>query len=183
MKNDQTIKAPGFAPLLEALAFAAEKHRNQRRKDAECSPYINHPIALAQLLATTGGVQDIDVLRAAVLHDTLEDTETTREELAARFGEAVAAIVEELSDDKSLPKQTRKQLQIDHAPHASAQAALVKIADKICNLRDIAQSPPADWSEERRRDYYTWAKAVVDRLPVDNPALMSAFAAAFQNRP
>jgi guanosine-3',5'-bis(diphosphate) 3'-pyrophosphohydrolase len=110
------------AELLEAVMFAAERHRNQRRKDAEASPYINHPIALAHLLATVGAVEDLDVLRAAILHDTVEDTETSEAELRQRFGDAVTDIVMEVTDDKALPKQRRKELQIEHAPHkATAQ--------------------------------------------------------------
>ncbi len=169
--------------LLEAVAFAAEKHRNQRRKDKEASPYINHPIALATLLAVTGGVDDIAVLQAAILHDTVEDTDTSFEELAQRFGTKVADIVAEVTDDKSLVKAQRKQLQIDHAPHASAEAALVKIADKICNLRDVATSPPSHWPIERQREYFDWAKKVVDGLPPVGAELRAAFDAAFAARP
>jgi GTP diphosphokinase / guanosine-3',5'-bis(diphosphate) 3'-diphosphatase len=169
--------------LLDAIAFAAEKHRHQRRKDLEASPYINHPIALAHLLATTGGVEDIVVLQAAVLHDTVEDTDTSGDELATRFGPKVAAVVAELTDDKSLPKARRKELQVEHAPHKSLQAALVKLADKTCNLRDIASAPPTDWSLERRRAYFDWAKRVVDALPTVNSALRAAFHAAYAARP
>lgn len=170
------------AKLLDAVMFAAERHRNQRRKDVEASPYINHPIALAHLLATVGQVDDLDVLRAAVLHDTIEDTETSEAELCERFGDAVAEIVMEVTDDKSLPKQRRKELQIEHAPHKSRGAALVKLADKTCNLRDIAASPPADWPITRRQEYFDWAKRVVDGLPLVNEAMLAAFQAAYQNR-
>lgn len=163
------------ATLLTALAFAAERHRDQRRKDAEASPYINHPIAVATVLATTGGVRDEAVLVAAVLHDTIEDTTTTREELVERFGDAVAALVVEMTDDKSLPKEERKRLQIEHAPHASPGAALLKVADKICNLEDIAARPPAHWSAERRLAYADWAEAVVQGLGPVHPALEARF--------
>jgi guanosine-3',5'-bis(diphosphate) 3'-pyrophosphohydrolase len=171
------------AELLKAIAFAAEKHRNQRRKDAEASPYINHPIALAHLLATTGGVTDPIVLQAAILHDTIEDTETTHVELAATFGTKVADIVMEVSDDKALPKQRRKELQVEHAHKKSREAALVKLADKICNLRDIASRPPADWPLERRREYFDFAKRVVDGLPPTPGPLRAAFDEAFAARP
>lgn len=170
------------AKLLDAVMFAAERHRNQRRKDVEASPYINHPIALAHLLATVGQVDDLDVLRAAVLHDTIEDTETSEAELRERFGDAVADIVMEVTDDKSLPKQRRKELQIEHAPHKSRGAALVKLADKTCNLRDIAASPPADWPITRRQEYFDWAKRVVDGLPLVNEAMLAAFHSAYQKR-
>ena len=105
-----------LAEFIKAVAFAAEKHRHQRRKDAEASPYINHPIALANVLCHEGGVDYITVLCAAVLHDTIEDTETTASELEAVFGRLVASVVLEVTDDKSLNKAARKQLQIDHAP-------------------------------------------------------------------
>lgn len=161
--------------VLQAALFAAEKHKNQRRKDAEASPYINHPIALANVLATEGGVTDGEVLCAALLHDTIEDTETTADELRQAFGEKVATIVLEVTDDKSLPKEKRKQLQIEHARHASSKAKLVKLADKICNLRDILASPPADWSGERKRAYFEWSGQVVDGLRGTHPVLEDVF--------
>lgn len=160
--------------LLEALELAAHKHRDQRRKDQQKSPYINHPIAVARTL-WAAGVRDERVLVAAVLHDTIEDTETTRAELAARFGEEIAAIVAEVTDDKSLPKAERKQLQVEHAPHLSTEAKLVKLADKTCNLRDMVDSPPHDWSEQRRREYFAWAERVVEGLRGVNAALERAF--------
>lgn len=147
--------------LLRALAFASERHSRQRRKDADASPYINHPIAVARLLAEDGGIVDETLLLAAVLHDTIEDTETTADELHELFGEAVTAVVLEVTDDKSLPKQERKRLQIEHAAAASPAARQLKIADKVCNLRDITASPPAGWLVERKRDYVDWAVAVV----------------------
>jgi len=172
-----------LARLVEAIAFAAERHRNQRRKDHEASPYINHPIALANVLANEGDVSDVEVLQAAVLHDTIEDTETTFDDLVARFGSRVADIVAEVTDDKTLPKDVRKQLQIAHASHKTREAALVKLADKICNLRDIASAPPSDWAVERRREYFEWAMQVVDGLPKVNENLLKAFKVAYAMRP
>ena len=169
--------------LLDALAFAADKHRNQRRKDAEASPYINHPIALANVLANEGGVDDDTVLSAAILHDTIEDTETSADELRCRFGEAITAIVLEVTDDKDLPKAERKRLQVEHAPHISHGAKLVKLADKICNLRDMAASPPAKWTLERKQAYFDWAKAVVDGLRGAHPVLEQAFDESLRRRP
>lgn len=169
--------------LLDALMFAAERHCHQRRKDAKASPYINHPIALAHLLATTGQIDDIDVLRAAILHDTIEDTATTAEQLQERFGHAVADIVLEVTDDKTLPKQRRKELQIEHAPLKSRAAALVKLADKTCNLRDIAATPPEDWSMTRQQEYFDWAKTVIDGLPPVNEAMLAAFLLSYRARP
>ncbi|WP_027817672.1 HD domain-containing protein [Paraburkholderia bannensis] len=161
--------------LIQAAAFAAEKHRNQRRKDAHASPYINHPIALANVLANEGDVDDEAVLIAALLHDTIEDTQTTAAEIETQFGREVAQIVQEVTDDKRLLKAERKRLQIEHAAHISPQAKLVKLADKIANLRDIANSPPADWSLERKREYFTWSKAVVDQLRGVHPQLEAIF--------
>ena len=169
--------------LITALAFAADKHKNQRRKDAEASPYINHPIALANLLLNEAGVEDQRVLIAAVLHDTIEDTDTTEQQLVRHFGKDVADIVLEVTDDKALPKAERKRLQIEHAAHISRRAKLVKLADKICNLRDISASPPADWSIQRKQEYFDWAKEVVDRLRGVHPGLEHLFDKAYEGRP
>ena len=146
--------------LLRALAFAARKHRDQRRKDALASPYINHPIALADALANEGDVHDTRTLVAALLHDTVEDTDTTFAELEQEFGVEITSIVREVTDDKSLPKLQRKELQVQHAPRLSQSARLVKLADKICNLRDVLAAPPANWSIERRREYFAWVARV-----------------------
>lgn len=135
--------------LLRAVAFAARKHRHQRRKDGAASPYINHPIEVARVLADVGAVTDLELLMAAVLHDTIEDTETTPEELEREFGPAVRALVEEVTDDKSLPKATRKRLQVEHAPALPERARQLKVADKICNVRDVTHDPPTDWSLDR----------------------------------
>jgi GTP diphosphokinase / guanosine-3',5'-bis(diphosphate) 3'-diphosphatase len=169
--------------LLRALAFAAHKHRDQRRKDAEASPYINHPIALAQVLAGEGGVTDIEVLAAALLHDTIEDTATTAEELREQFGARIAGLVDEVTDDQALPKADRKRLQIERAPGLSRGAKLVKLADKICNLRDVAERPPAKWDLERRREYFEWAKRVIDGLRGTHAGLEAAFDQAYRLKP
>lgn len=147
-----------------AAAFAAEKHRHQRRKDVDTSPYINHPIAVANVLANEAGITDVLTIAAALLHDTIEDTDATAEELHSLFGDRIAAIVLEVTDDKSLPKAERKRLQVEHAPRLGPRAKLVKLADKICNLRDLRRTPPADWPVERRREYFDWARRVVDGL-------------------
>jgi GTP diphosphokinase / guanosine-3',5'-bis(diphosphate) 3'-diphosphatase len=162
------------AILLEAVAFAAEKHRHQRRKDAHSSPYINHPIALASLLKREG-VNDVAVLCAALLHDTIEDTQTTADELRVLFGEVITSVVLEVSDDKSLVKEARKRLQIEQAHELSERARLVKLADKICNVHDIAAAPPAKWTVERKREYLEWAKAVVDRVRGTHAGLEAIF--------
>jgi guanosine-3',5'-bis(diphosphate) 3'-pyrophosphohydrolase len=175
--------ATDLGRVLDALAFAADKHRHQRRKDLDASPYINHPIDLAHILANEAGVCDPLVLVAAVLHDTVEDTATTLDELAAHFGPEVSAIVAELTDDKSLPKDERKRLQEEHAPHASFRAQQVKLADKISNLRDLVSRPPSKWDLDRRRAYFDWCKRVVDGLRGRHAALEALFDAAYQARP
>ena len=164
-----------IAAIVKAAQFASEKHRNQRRKDADASPYINHPLALANVLATEGGIDNPDVICAALLHDTIEDTNTTADELTTHFGPKVASIVLEVTDDKSLDKAVRKEEQVRHAPHISPEAKLVKLADKICNLRDILASPPADWSADRKRAYFDWAARVVNGLRGVHPGLELKF--------
>jgi guanosine-3',5'-bis(diphosphate) 3'-pyrophosphohydrolase len=168
--------------ILRAATFAAERHRDQRRKGRDASPYINHPLALAHLLAERGE-SDPTLLMAALLHDTVEDTATTFEDLERAFGREVADIVREVTDDKTLPKAERKRLQIEHAAHLSRGAMLVKLADKICNLEDILVSPPADWTVERKREYFDWAKAVVDPMRGVHPALEAQFDAVYARKP
>ncbi|MGB6603614.1 MAG: HD domain-containing protein [Steroidobacteraceae bacterium] len=176
-------RLPGdpVAHIVRAAAFAAEQHRNQRRKGKEAFPYINHPLALAAVLAEAGE-RDPTVLVAALLHDTVEDTATTFKQLEQCFGADVAAIVREVTDDKRLPKAERKRLQIAHAAGLTRRAKLVKLADKICNLHDIRSSPPVDWSPARRRQYFDWAKRVVDRMRGTHPRLEKLFDAEYAGR-
>jgi len=162
--------------ILRAADFAARKHRLQKRKDEESSPYVNHPLAVALLLADVGGVNDPEVLAAAILHDTLEDTETTPAELEAAFGARVRALVEAVTDDKKLRKAERKQLQIDHAGALSPDAVLIKLGDKIANVADVTHSPPSMWDLARRKEYLDWAAAVVANCPKVNAALEARFA-------
>ena len=169
--------------ILQAAAFAADKHRLQTRKDKDATPYINHPLALACLLAYECAEQDQTLLIAALLHDTIEDTQTTFEEIASRFGKDVAEIVQEVTDDKSLAKEERKRLQIVHASTASYTAKLVKFADKICNLREILGSPPAGWALEGKRKYFDWAKEVVDQMRGTHGRLEQLFDAEYAKRP
>lgn len=150
--------------LLKALRFAAEKHSDQRRKDSKASPYINHPIQVAEILWRVGDIRDTTLLVASLLHDTIEDTGTTPDEIEANFGADVLALVLEVTDDKSLPKQARKELQVEHAPHKTRNAKLLKIADKISNVQDVLASPPTDWSLARRQEYLLWTEKVVAGL-------------------
>jgi guanosine-3',5'-bis(diphosphate) 3'-pyrophosphohydrolase len=168
-------EAEGVALLLRAIEFSAEKHRTQRRKDVDASPYINHPISVAAVLASVGGVRGIHVLSAAVLHDTIEDTQTSAEELDAIFGQEIRLLVQEVTDDKTLGKDERKRLQIEHAPHLSPSAKLIKLGDKIANIKDVTDSPPSDWSRQRRREYLDWAEQVVAGCRGVNHALEERF--------
>lgn len=165
------------ARLLDALAIAALKHRDQRRKDVDASPYINHPIALARVLSMEAGIDDEDVLIAAIVHDTVEETDTTIEELRERFGERIASLAGEVTDDTTLDRTTRKQLQVEHASSLTREAALVKLADKVCNLRDVAENPPPDWPLTRRRKYFEWARQVIDGVRGAHAQLELAFEA------
>lgn len=170
--------------LTKALAFAAHKHKNQRRKGMDASPYINHPIALVDLLVNECGITDQEILCAALLHDTLEDTKTEKEELTEAFGKAISDLVGKVTDDKTLPKAERKQLQIVHAKRLSKKACAIKLADKTCNLRDVAENPPRDWPLRRRQEYFDWSRAVVDALPEKVwPELKVVFNEAFVKRP
>lgn len=165
------------------MKFAAGKHRNQRRKNAEATPYINHPIELVELLINQAGIKDVKVLVAALLHDTVEDTETTEEELRENFGDDITNIVLEVSDDKSLQKEDRKRKQIENAATCSDEAKLVKLADKICNLRDMTISPPANWSLERKRQYFDWANDVIQQLRGVNSKLEQLFDETYYKKP
>ena len=169
--------------VLRAVQFAAHKHTDQRRKDVRKKPYINHPIALAEVLHTDGGVRDPAVIAAALLHDTIEDTVTTYDELRGLFGAGVADTVAELTDTRFLRTETRKRLQVSKAGKSSAAAKQVKLADKICNLRDILASPPAGWSLKRRQTYLDWAKEVVDQARGVNPRLERMFDRLYRQRP
>lgn len=164
-----------LAMVMKAAAFAAHKHRYQFRKGKDKSPYINHPLTVAMALTEAGGVTDPELIAAALLHDTIEDTETTPDELLQEFGKRVSDLVAEVSDDKSLPKQERKRRQVEHAAHLSRDAQQLKIADKLCNLREILTNPPADWPASRKNEYFDWAKAVVDQIRQANPELARRF--------
>ena len=150
-----------LAKFIQAASFAAKKHRGQKRKGAVEEPYINHPLEVANLLANVGKVEDYDILIAAVLHDTIEDTETTKEEIAELFGTKVSEMVLEVTDDKSLPKAERKQKQIEHAPHLSIGAKHIKLGDKSSNIHDVTENPPDFWSDERRLEYILWGEKVI----------------------
>ncbi len=171
-------KLSDFQFLVRALDFAANKHRDQRRKDEFATPYINHPISVMKILSNEANIEDKYVLSAALLHDTIEDTNTTYSDIVNEFGLPVASIVLEVTDDKSLPRDVRKQKQIEHASTLSLEASLVKIADKIANLRDLKHFPPVKWTEERRLDYFSWAQKVVSNIKSPHPVLLKLFQAS-----
>jgi len=158
------FSAADVGALLRAAVFAAQRHQTQRRKDAAATPYINHPLRVAELLYDVGQVRDTALLVAGLLHDTIEDTATRPEEIATRFGEQVLRIVLEVTDDKALPKMRRKALQIEHAAHLSAAARTLKLADKSCNVSDLIDNPPDDWPAERISAYLDWAARVASGL-------------------
>ena len=147
--------------LIRAASFAADRHRDQRRKGENGAPYINHPLEVANMLANIGGIEDTEVLIAAILHDTVEDCGVRPEELRAHFGDRITDLVLEVTDDKSLPKPERKRLQVEHAPHLSPEAKAIKLADKISNVTDVAHDPPSHWPIERQQEYIRWASSVV----------------------
>ena len=161
--------------IFRALEFAAAKHVHHRRKGGRDIPYINHPIAVATLLATVAGVTDADLLAAALLHDTVEDTDTTHEELVEQFGPDIAELVAEVTDDPRLPSAQRKLTQEHEASSKSPRAKLLRLADKTANVHDITYRPPPDWSVARRMEYFAWAERVVANLRGVNPALEERF--------
>ena len=161
--------------ILKAAHFAAQKHRDQRRKDKHASPYIIHPISVALAIAQIGGVDDPEILAAALLHDTLEDTKTEPEELEAEFGKKVCEYVLDVTDDKTLPKHERKRRQIEHAKQISKGAALIKLGDKISNVTDVINNPPEDWDINRRKEYLDWAEKVIENCPKVNDKMENKF--------
>lgn len=150
-----------IAQLLRAANYAAMKHQHQRRKDATSTPYINHPLAVARVLLEEGSVRDLDLLAAALLHDTLEDTDATELEIRQQFGAGVLQLVQEVTDDGSLPKARRKQLQEAGASQLTARAKQLRVADKICNIGELSPASPAGWELERKLEYLEWGARVV----------------------
>ncbi len=146
--------------LPRAVDFTAHNHVNQRRKGESAEPYINHVIEVAPMLAGATGGRDRELVIAGVLHDTIEDTNTTHEDIERAFGGEVANLVAEVSDDKSLEEGVRKRLQVERAPHKSDRAKMIKLADKTSNLRAIVASPPTSWTPERQRQNFEWAREV-----------------------
>ena len=181
------IPMNSVGPFVRAAAFAAHHHRAQRRKGEGDVPYINHPLEVARILVDEGDIHDVEILMAAVLHDTVEDTEVTVADIVATFGASVAQYVAEVTDDKSLPKSERKRRQVMDAPTKSTGAKAIKLADKTSNIRDLVRNPPANWTRKRLRDYALWARQVGVGLRGPHPKLelvldaaLDAADAAFQ---
>ncbi len=179
----ESTAADNVALIIKALMFAAHKHRDQRRKDIDASPYINHPISLVDILYREGGVDDVVVIVGALLHDTIEDTDTTPAELTAEFGSEISSVVLEVTDDTSLDRATRKQIQIERAAQGSHKAKLIRLADKICNLQDMLTQPPASWDLDRKQEYFDWAKQVVNQIRGTNSKLEAIFDDTYSQRP
>ncbi len=175
MKKSSTATNHAIGVILKAAQFAAHKHRDKKRKGKDKTPYINHPIEVAHILYAEGGISDPEIIAAALLHDTIEDSQTTYDELRGQFGARIADIVVEVTDTKFLDPRTRKKLQSVKAGQASAAGQQIKIADKICNLRDILGSPPVDWTLAKKHEYFDDAKLVVDEVRDANPALATRF--------
>lgn len=161
------------AAVLQALHFASTRHHDQRWKGTAL-PYHHHLIGVLDLLSRVGGISDATTLVAAALHDVVEDTKTTREELATHFGQAVASIVEELTDAPDLSESARRSAQVAKAGSMSPAAQVIKLADKLANIRDVLHYSP-QWTAEERRAYIGWGAAVVDALRGINPPLEAAF--------
>ena len=173
-RKERSITAQEVQEICAGVEFAAEKHRLQTRKNAEKTPYISHPIGVAHHLMNIGDVRDSSVIIGALLHDTLEDTQTTYEEIVAKFGSQVADYVRELTDNRSLATEERKRQQVINASHKSKGAAQIKLADKLYNLNDLFENPPKDWTQSRIDHYYEWAQSVINRLPKANDKLLGA---------
>jgi (p)ppGpp synthase/HD superfamily hydrolase len=178
--EEHSACAGSMQRIMAAARFAAEKHAQQKRKGENGEPYFNHLLEVAELIGASSRDLDVELMMAAFLHDTVEDTGVTLVELAKNFGQDVAALVAEVTDDKSLAKETRKQLQVQTAHKKSARAQTLKLADKISNLRSIITSPPVGWNRERKCQYFEWARQVVSGIPAPNPFLKAEFDKTFQ---
>jgi (p)ppGpp synthase/HD superfamily hydrolase len=173
--EDRPCSAASVQRILAAARFAAEKHAQQKRKGALGEPYMNHLVEVAELIAASSNELDAELVMAGFLHDTIEDTSVTYQELENHFGRDVADLVAEVTDDKSLPKEMRKQLQVETAHKKSGRAQTLKLADKIANLRSILKSPPTGWNLERKQQYFEWARQVIAGIQRPNPFLKAEF--------
>eukprot|EP01095_Lingulamoeba_sp_RSL-Kostka_P005296 TRINITY_DN1662_c0_g1_i2.p1 TRINITY_DN1662_c0_g1~~TRINITY_DN1662_c0_g1_i2.p1 ORF type:complete len:216 (-),score=71.19 TRINITY_DN1662_c0_g1_i2:132-779(-) len=180
MSNNQEESNNDNILIMKTANFAALKHVDQRRKVGDV-PYINHPIGVANIITEIGGLSDVKIIQGALLHDTVEDTDTTLDEIEEVFGSEIRKIVDEVTDNKDLSKDERKKHQIEHAPHCSYEAKCVKLADKLYNLRDLLKSPPSGWSKDRIIGYFVWSKAVIDSIKGTNAEIENALYDIFDN--
>lgn len=175
MHHFGTNDLPACGLVVRAAYFAGEKHRLQRRSDIEQTPYINHPLELAHILTEEGDIYCMDTICASLLHDTLEDTETSPEELNKHFGEIITSIVIEVSNDMTLNSQQRREYELRKVASLSNKAKLVKIADKLANIRDVSTMPPAGWTREKKQNYFDFALEIVDQVKDASPRLHQIF--------
>ncbi|KAM8705285.1 hypothetical protein ACLKA7_009707 [Drosophila subpalustris] len=168
--------------FMKCLQYAAQKHSTQRRKDPQSTPYVNHVINVSTILAVEAGITDEGVLMAALLHDVVEDTDATFGDVEKLFGTEVSTLVRAVTDDKSLEKEERKRLQIENASKTPRKGKLIKLADKLDNLRDLQVHTPQGWTEERREEYFVWAKQVVDNMRGTNAVLEAKLDEIFRDR-
>lgn len=167
--------------VLRAAFFSGEKHKDQRRRDASETPYINHPLEVAFILMEEGGVTDAATLAAALLHDVIEDTNTTREELTMVFGREISSLVVELTDLKTTAPEDKKRRELEHAHNLSTKAKQIKLADKTANIRDLATMPPANWSLQRKIDYFDFALEIAKATCEAAPELMKVFTRDYEH--
>lgn len=172
---DKSVNSAAVQQILAAANFAAHRHAQQKRKGVLAEPYMNHLLEVAELLAASSEELDLNLVIAGFLHDTVEDTDVTLRELENSFGKDVAGLVAEVTDDKSLPKETRKKLQVETTHKKSRRAQTLKLADKISNLRSVLTSPPVGWSLERKQQYFAWARQVIAGIQDPNPYLKAEF--------
>ncbi|HEC60508.1 hypothetical protein LCGC14_0950780 [marine sediment metagenome] len=145
--------------LIEAFLFAAQAHKEQRRKGNGGAPYINHLIEVVSLLSSTAKVDDTDILIAAALHDILEDTPITVTEITKRYGSNVLSYVQAVSDDKALTLIERRAKQLKSMNESSDPIKYIKLADHCSN---IASLPPT-WDKQRLKEYIGWSQSVAEK--------------------
>jgi (p)ppGpp synthase/HD superfamily hydrolase len=173
-QKEKSMTVQEIQKVCSGIDFAAEKHRFQTRKNKEKTPYVSHPIGVTYHLMVVGEIREVSVIIGALLHDVMEETQTTFEEIENKFGRAVASLVREVTDDKSIAREARKRLQVINASHQSKEAAQINLADKLFNLSDLYNNPPSDWTQTRIDRYYEWAQSVINRLPNANNQLLNA---------
>ncbi len=172
--SSRLIREEDAGVVFDALIFGAEKHKAQVRSNLKKTPYIIHPIEVADFVMRIGKVYDKNVLSAALLHDVMDETGTTYEEIENRYGKIVSQYVQEMTVKKELTLKEQKKYQIIQAFHQTPSVAVIKLSDKLSNLKTLAQTPPASWSRDRIDQYFQWAQSVIENLPEANSFLKQA---------